>query len=549
MADAFGRLAGEPAEPVSLVEGRVKRLEGWVRALVIVLVVVVYLPSLSGSWVWDDHYLLESSSGLASPWLLASADVWGAAGQARSDLYRPLTMLSFWPGQYLLPGPFIERLVNLALHLLAVGSVARLARHSGASGTNAWVGAAFFGVHPGAVEAVAWITGRHDLLPALLVLGAWSLFLARRDTLAGVLLGLAPFAKESYLLVPLLPFLWRHPLRWPGLRVLIPATMGVAGTLLIRRLVALDLPVGAVHSLSLGGVGALACRFVELLVTPGVADALVPLTPAPIIGLVTVLCLSLSLVLLCRWSIFGLLVAPALLLLPVVPAAAQIGLVADRYFFLLFAMCGVFFALGLEKLRHHGRIGYLLAFLPLVIALGAFVRTHAWRDDRSLFEASLRRDPENPYAMYHLAHDLHVRRRDCAAAIPLYRQAQGTEARAGKALQACLVDTGAWEEAVRLGPELGASSPEDPVPYLNTARALALLGRLTESEAWVREALGRDKDRVSGWMLLGSVLAQQGRLEEAKVCFGEVLAREPESREAALSLEEVSRILMSMNEP
>lgn len=477
----------------------------WLPVLVLLAVFLAYLPSLSGGWVWDDHWLAQS--GAVSLRDALTRDVWGGADAADSNLYRPLPMLLHSLGL----GVLAERLLSLVLHLLAVFAVGSLGLQLGA-GRFAWLGAAFFGLHPGTSECVAWVTGRHDLLPALLVLGGWVALLRDRMLVSTVLFGLAPFAKEPYVLVPLLPLLWGPRRSW---KVSAGAALGLLLYLGLRQMLALPMPADAAMIEPFAPLGALARRGVELLLVPATADALPLFQPSFWMGVLAVIGGILVLAL-CRplpW--FRLLGGAGLLLLPCAPAAAHIGLVADRYFYLLFAVIGVGIGLLLKglELRGGGRLLPFAWLLPLLLAPMLLLRAQAWESDASLFGASLALNPENPYAAFHVAHDLQVRMHDCKAAIPLYQRALEVDPRAVTNLQACLLEEGRLEEGLAL------ISKVDPLSFsgaLNTARILGRLQRWPEAREEARRATGLEPQQARGWALLAGTALRAGDLELAQ---------------------------------
>jgi hypothetical protein len=92
---------------------------------------------------------------------------------ATSDLYRPLTTLSYWFNWVVLGNeaqPLGYHAVNFALHLANVVLLWRLALRVATSRTIAWVAAALFAVHPLGVAAVTNLVGRADLFATLAVL-------------------------------------------------------------------------------------------------------------------------------------------------------------------------------------------------------------------------------------------------------------------------------------------------------------------------------------------------------------------------------------------
>jgi hypothetical protein len=501
-------------------------------ACVLILVAVAYVPSLSGGWVWDDFQVIVAQPHFDRPWALFSMDVFGGDESATSAVYRPLVTLSYSPGQgFLGGGAVFERVLSLLLHLGAVCCVAGWARALGAPLKSAWLGAAVFGLHTGCTEAVAWISGRQDLLPTLLLLGAGWAFSVSRLHGAALLVFLAPFGKESMLVVPGVVLLWMAGGRSrAGGKVLVAAAIGALSVLGIRAVLGLELHAleGWFHPFE--GIGGLALRLGQLVFVPTSADA-VP-------GLVASLGVGLGVLALGGAGLVASLGRPKLaacmsLLLPLVPAgmaASHTGQASDRYLYPAFAALGLAVALlPLSK-----RVWTVAWAVPAALLAVTFLRTGDWVDDVTLFSASMARQPDSRQAAFHLAHALHRYNGDCTAAIPLYRRSQ--EPRAANNLQACLVETGQHKEALAMGEMLASASPQNPNPAANTARAAVALGDLPTARTWAQRAVDRAPDRASNQVLLGNILGQLEHYEEAVVAFEAALALEPENAEAAVGL-------------
>lgn len=505
--------------------------------LLLVLVVAVYAASLGGGWVWDDWVQVADNPLIHRPLRLILGDIRAGTGSAGTDHYRPVVMLTHVPLQALLPGPAVERAFNLLLHLSGVLLVAAIARRLGAAAPAATAGAALLAVHPGSTEAVAWICGRHDLLPAVVFLGAWWAFLGRRDLLAGLLLAATPFCKETYLLVPACVALWMLGARrfsWP---VTVLPALGVGAYVGLRHILQLPMPVGGFLVSLKPSLGAMGLRGVVLTLYPLAPDALPPFVERPMLGwLVLVIGLALAWCARGRPVVAGL-TACLVLLVPAAQASRQLGSVGDRYFYVWFAGLSVALALALGSPRAR-RLAWALV---LGLALVSAGRAYQWTSDARIFGTSYARDPDNAAAAFHLAYDLHVRQGDCAAAAPLYRQGMAADARAGNNLQACLVDLGQLEAAAALGPQLAERDPASPTSPANTARALVGLGRLDEAEHWAMQAVTRAPERCPLWLLLGNIRGQRGALDGAAEAFGVALERgsgcESEARQGLLVVE------------
>jgi hypothetical protein len=201
-------------------------------------------PARHGSFVYDDqHYLLDNPAvtGEASPWT-------APLGDPQQALWRPLTVVSYRV-QWEAGGRAGAMLtLNIALHAAAALLVWSLARRLGAAALPA---ALLFAAHPVHAEAVAWTTGRAELLAAVFVLAAWRAHLSERPAsglLAALYLALAVLSKENAFVAPLLLLvadvaIRRRPLPWRRLALL----AGVAGALFAWRAGSLThaLPVDA----------------------------------------------------------------------------------------------------------------------------------------------------------------------------------------------------------------------------------------------------------------------------------------------------------------
>ena len=183
-ANAAG--VAEPGKtPASSVPGQVSRsLDRFSRrdalaALALCLLAgISYLPAmLWGGIVWDDFIWYKSQavlewSGLGTIWSWPSSI-------EREKHYWPLTYTTFWL-EHKIWGlePAGYHVVNVLLHLLNSLLLWRLLLRLAVPG--AWVVAAVFAAHPLHVESVAWIIERKDVLSGLFYLTAvlvWLRFL------------------------------------------------------------------------------------------------------------------------------------------------------------------------------------------------------------------------------------------------------------------------------------------------------------------------------------------------------------------------------------
>ncbi len=136
-------------------------------ASLVLLVAIVYWPTLDNGFIWDDDYYVEENVTLTS--LAGLHDVWFKLGAVPQ--YYPLVHSTFWVEQHLWGlDPRGYHATNMLLHAAAAVLLWRLLSRLAMPG--AWLAAAIFAVHPIQVESVAWITERKNVLSAALALGS-----------------------------------------------------------------------------------------------------------------------------------------------------------------------------------------------------------------------------------------------------------------------------------------------------------------------------------------------------------------------------------------
>lgn len=183
----------------------------------------VYAPTLHFQFVYDDKSQVVENPRVHSWRFLPQyfgQHVWAHISRIQPSFYRPLFLVWLRVNHAAFgvhPGAW--HLATLAIHLTATGLVYLMLLRLLRDGTSAAFGAAFFGLHPVHVEAVAWVSGATEPLGAVCLLGVVLAFLKMREGgalsarwLVGSLLtyGAGLLVKESA--VVLLPSL--GVLRW-----------------------------------------------------------------------------------------------------------------------------------------------------------------------------------------------------------------------------------------------------------------------------------------------------------------------------------------------
>jgi tetratricopeptide (TPR) repeat protein len=142
-------------------------------ALISLAAVGIYANTLGHGFVFDDVALISQNA------VVRNLDWKGILSYSG---YRPLRTLTY-ALNYALGGedPFGYHLFNVLLHALNAALVFRLFLLLGQTDWPARLGALFFAIHPAQTAAVAYVSGRKDLLAALFVLTGCCLYVKARS--------------------------------------------------------------------------------------------------------------------------------------------------------------------------------------------------------------------------------------------------------------------------------------------------------------------------------------------------------------------------------
>ncbi|UCF38341.1 MAG: glycosyltransferase family 39 protein, partial [Acidobacteriota bacterium] len=197
------RKANSGAARAKRKKGSPERLLWGIPVLLAVLCFLLYANTLGHSLVFDDVTLiLQNRSVLELDW----ATILYKGG------YRPFRTLTY-ALNYAVGGedPFGYHLVNVLLHALNAVLAFLLFWRLSRSNAVAGIGAAFMALHPVQTAAVAYVSGRKDLLAAFFLLAGFYLYVSRRKeggigwkTLVAVLplFVLAILSKEVAIVLP-----------------------------------------------------------------------------------------------------------------------------------------------------------------------------------------------------------------------------------------------------------------------------------------------------------------------------------------------------------
>jgi tetratricopeptide (TPR) repeat protein len=465
--------------------------------VLLAVVIAAYLAllgrALSYDFVWDDVGEIANAPLFDRPLL----DGLGATQTERTDptvthlagatlLYdswRPLLFAGYWVEIHAFGRvPWPMHATNLVLGVLAILLAYALARHW-LPPTSAVIVAAVFALHPVQIEAVAYISGRGDLLAGVLALAAALAAVRRRVALAALAFAGSLLAKEACIGLPLVALAWagRDRERWPTAGAL--AAVAVA-YLVVRRVVVTGTSSGALADavLQLPGIW---LEYVRVALVPfdlsidRLHDARYVWPGLGAVALVAWRARHLGLV----WF--------AVLLVPAATAIASSHVVADRYAYApMFglAMAGVSAARAVAQRRIAIAVAAVWALLLLAVA---WRQVPVWRDNAALYTHALAMAPDSADAHFKVAF-LAAQQGDWDTAIPLLRRAIELDPHSAPALDNLgvgLLRTGKPAEAEAVLARAVEANPAAFKAWFNLGTARLALGKRAEGCAAIERAL------------------------------------------------------------
>jgi len=192
-----------------MTEPVMKRRDQAAVLFIIAVAIVSYFNALSNGFVYDDLYLVLHNTRLGG-WndvpVIFRTGYWEDGG----GLYRPLTILSFLL-EHSIAGynPIIYHLDNLLLHLGCSLLIYAILKPLLDRRPAALFASVLFAAHPVHAEAVAWVSGRAELLSAILALISFRLYTRNPPSRTYAVLSccaffLALLSKEAAVVLPLL---------------------------------------------------------------------------------------------------------------------------------------------------------------------------------------------------------------------------------------------------------------------------------------------------------------------------------------------------------
>ncbi|TSC80389.1 MAG: hypothetical protein G01um101425_43 [Candidatus Peregrinibacteria bacterium Gr01-1014_25] len=494
--------------------------------LPVITALLLFAPAVTFESVrWDDPQLVFENPRVTA----FSPSIWWTYDP---ELYVPLTLTTYQIEYALVgPQPWLFHLTNILLHALNAALVFLLLKRLTGSQSAAAIAAALFAAHPLTIEAVAWISGRKELLWAAFALCSMLLY-ARTDarhvrTLLpsiGCMI-LATLAKPTALVIPFLLLTIDAATgrridqrvaveKWPY--VIVSIITGVIAFLgkehAVGMLGPLDTLLLALRSVAHTAQHALAPIGLSTLypVDPsGIRSA-----PALLAGAAVLLLAGAAWILRRRATLLGagitfflIALAPSLL---AYQRSNEVALAADRYAYVPLVGLALVAAWGFTWMESRGKRAIVWIFGALAIALLAACTTlhlPVWHDTETLFRAALKTAPTSIVAKNNLAFRL-------------------------------LAD-GKLAEAEVLLSEALTANPRYADALVNLAAIRGRQGRLDEAESLLLQALSINPKHVNAHINLGGVALKHGDRLRARAEYEAALALQPGNPHALRLLQQM----------
>lgn len=518
-----------------------------------------YGPSLGGQWLmnWDDNFMVVDNANLRQ--LDGLWKIWIAAPGYD---YWPLTQTLLWLEWHLFGAePFGYHIVSVALHITGGLLIWRLLERLGLRW--GWAGGLIFVVHPLAAESIAWVSEVKNALSLPLFLLALLRYLDFDETgrqryhvesLACFLL--AMLSKSSVVMLPCVLALycwWKHgTLTTTDLKRLLPffAVAIVLGAVTVYMQTPTPLSILPTPRTP-GEVWLTAARviffYLGSFLVPLQLEAVYPRwdlhSPTPLQLALWPLLVAL-LLLLWKQKTWGrhVLLGLGFFLLTLAPTLGfihftfmRISWVADHFAYLpMIGLIGL--AVAAAERLHAAmppavRPAFILAGGAAALALALLTRGYAgeFRDERSLWEATIRRNPEAVPAYINLGivalnagnlHEAHDLLRKALVLRP-------TSFRGHCNLAGVLAAEGDKAGAMQQLIAARRINPNYPVIYFNMGTLCLQTGAVRQAVDDLQLAVSLDPHYADAQENLGYALCEEGQPQTAVDHFQAALADSP----------------------
>ncbi len=547
-------------------------LRAWFVGFAALLAFAAVVPR--GSWVFDDHVLIERNDTLRQNdiwWSTFTRDYYATSDSpGASGYYRPIAVLCNAFDVHVGRGrPEFAHLTNLVLHALTSLLVPLALGALGVPGPAAWITAAVFALHPLHAESVAFVSGRVDVLATLFAMLA---LVAAGSARRGAWLGLgvssllAFLSKEIAVVLPaLLLLVWwqrgQRPSQW-GQEVRPLAALAAAVVIaLVLRVAALEgglLPTTA-HS-ARDGIGLLPLQTFAFACASVFAPVLrLAIEPDPqqlgwarsSIGLLVAIAMWYAAFRLqprARAALARVAIAGLVSLLPILNWLPQETRLSERFLYLasafLLVPVGVLGAWAWDRGASARRAWIVLAVAVGMGLLGISTwRARLWRHDLSVWQQAVREEPDRA-AFWDRLGLAYTERRDYAPAEIAAQRAVGLAPGNFNAwynlgvLRQAKHDPGGATVAFRRAIEL---QPGSTSAHLHLGRLLANARDLEGAYAEFQAAVALEPEHFDALRMAGTLALRIEEFEAAARYLEAARRLEPENRSILQALEKLQQ--------
>ena len=506
-----------------------ERAKAFLPALLIITAgFIVYINSVSNSFVWDDNVLIKNNpfiKSLCGALRIFTEDI-GLHGSRTFILYRPIQMLTFifdyrlW--KYAVSG---YHLTNIVLHILTALVLYRFITILFKDRLLGFVTGILFVIHPVHTEAVTYISGRAESLAMLFMLLTIILYI-KQSSVKGVInytlmllcYATSLFSMECALALPVLIILYHMTF---GGKVKFKEFFGILAVtflyITIRISVSPSLHAKSAFVLgALPGFFAAIVSYFRILIVPfglhmEYGDPVFSLQNPIVICGIILTCGMVFYALAVRkhnalvfFSIFWFLIN----LLPFSNVYPMNAYMAEHWlyipslgFFLLLASLSVFLyrTKGLKIIGVVIFTGLLACYSFLTIKQNGY-----WKDPVEFYKRALVFSPASPRARNNLAYEY--------------------------------ANRGNYDEAIRLYKEAIRIDPSYALAYKNMGIIHETLGDKGEAEKYYRQALSIDPYFIDAYNRLGMLYYNMGMKSEAIDFFTKAVNIDPNSAKTCVNI-------------
>ncbi|MFH1752949.1 MAG: tetratricopeptide repeat protein [Candidatus Omnitrophota bacterium] len=537
--------------------------------LLLALGFALYGGSVSGKFVWDDEDLVKNNIFIKK-WSYApkifTTDAEAGVGK-KSALYHPVQILSYRLNYFLSglnPAPY--HVTNIILHILVSLALFWIISLLFQDKVLSLLTAALFLAHPVHTEAVAYISGRSDMLVALfMLLGLvfYVKYLERAKFVTYVCAlacyVLALFSKELSLAFPIALLLYHYAFKKKVRAAAFTPMVCAAAVYIFLRTAVLKIP--APHTLAatsflerLPGFFAAMTNYMRLLFLPLDLHMIYAnrtfswFYPGTLSGVLIVSCLlwhalkkreenkltffSIS------WFFIWLL--PLSNLYPINAYMAEHWLYVPSMAFSLMLAKALMSLPGRNKNR---RIGFHVSagILTALLAFYSFLTIrHAgyWKEPAAVYERALRFSPDNA-GIYNNLGNTHRGAGMMKKAMDSYETAIRVDpgsAAAYNGMGGLLSEIEKTKEALEFLKKAEALKPGDADIYNNLGIAYLQMGDEKEAEAYFKKALEANPFHALTYNSLGNLYNSKGDTEKAVEAYAKAVEISPDYAAAYYNL-------------